>query len=136
MPHMPGSIAADAAGTGDDLDPDIRRFIRSTQAAWARHPALASVSSAEARAIAERVRAPWAAGGPIMARTTDMTVAVRGTNVGVRLYAPRSQPGSQPALVYLHGGGWTLFRSEEQTSELQSLMRTSHAVFCSKKKKT
>src|SRR3546814_7915410 len=99
MPHMPGSIAADAAGTGDDLDPDIRRFIRSTQAAWARHPALASVSSAEARAIAERVRAPWAAGGPIMARTTDMTVAVRGTNVGVRLYEPRSQPGSQPALV-------------------------------------
>src|SRR3546814_15889310 len=44
-----------------------------------------------------------------MARTTDMTVAVRGTNVGVRLYEPRSQPGSQPALVYLHGGGWTLF---------------------------
>src|SRR3546814_4067455 len=66
-------------------------------------------SSAEARAFAERVRAPWAAGGPIMARTTDMTVAVRGTNVGVRLYEPRSQPGSQPALVYLHGGGWTLF---------------------------
>src|SRR3546814_14673523 len=44
-----------------------------------------------------------------MARTTDMTVAVRGTNVGVWLYEPRSQPGSQPALVYLHGGGWTLF---------------------------
>src|SRR3546814_4826935 len=27
-------------------------------------------------------------------------------------------------------------RSEEQTSELQSLMRTSYAVFCLKKKKT
>src|SRR3546814_1679564 len=27
-------------------------------------------------------------------------------------------------------------RSEEQTSELQSLMRTSYAVFCWKKKKT
>src|SRR3546814_2889942 len=27
-------------------------------------------------------------------------------------------------------------RSEEQTSELQSLMRTSYAVFCMKKKKT
>src|SRR3546814_6047411 len=27
-------------------------------------------------------------------------------------------------------------RSEEHTSELQSLMRTSYAVFCSKKKKT
>src|SRR3546814_10113970 len=29
-------------------------------------------------------------------------------------------------------GGWTL-RSEEHTSELQSLMRTSYAVFCLKK---
>src|SRR3546814_1361374 len=29
-----------------------------------------------------------------------------------------------------------LYRSEEHTSELQSLMRTSYAVFCLKKKKT
>src|SRR3546814_10597713 len=29
-----------------------------------------------------------------------------------------------------------LYRSEEQTSELQSLMRISYAVFCLKKKKT
>src|SRR3546814_10125340 len=29
----------------------------------------------------------------------------------------------------------TLFRSEEHTSELQSLMRSSYAVFCCKKKK-
>src|SRR3546814_19574588 len=39
-------------------------------------------------------------------------------------------------------GGWALshphardFRSEEHTSELQSLMRNSYAVFCLKKKK-
>src|SRR3546814_3218477 len=31
--------------------------------------------------------------------------------------------------------GWPLRRSEEHTSELQSLMRTSYAVFCLKKKK-
>src|SRR3546814_7466996 len=30
----------------------------------------------------------------------------------------------------------SLFRSEEHTSELQSLMRNSYAVFCLKKKKT
>src|SRR3546814_10418799 len=29
---------------------------------------------------------------------------------------------------------WTFFRSEEHTSELQSLMRISYAVFCLKKK--
>src|SRR3546814_16564847 len=31
--------------------------------------------------------------------------------------------------------GWTYSRSEEHTSELQSLMRISYAVFCLKKKK-
>src|SRR3546814_10056278 len=32
------------------------------------------------------------------------------------------------------GGSDAAFRSEEHTSELQSLMRTSYAVFCLKKK--
>src|SRR3546814_6941924 len=36
----------------------------------------------------------------------------------------------RPALQYYRGG-----RSEEHTSELQSLMRISYAVFCLKKKK-
>src|SRR3546814_6448082 len=34
------------------------------------------------------------------------------------------------------GGGQKRIRSEEHTSELQSLMRTSYAVFCLKKKRT
>src|SRR3546814_3344657 len=33
-------------------------------------------------------------------------------------------------------GNWPLARSEEHTSELQSLMRISYAVFCLKKKNT
>src|SRR3546814_3591190 len=42
--------------------------------------------------------------------------------------------GQQPGL----GGaaGMQMLRSEEHTSELQSLMRISYAVFCLKKKKT
>src|SRR3546814_3068090 len=48
------------------------------------------------------------------------------------------QPGLQrhPADRYLAGGGCACGRSEEHTSELQSLMRISYAVFCLKKKKT
>src|SRR3546814_3192597 len=38
-----------------------------------------------------------------------------------------------PAAV-LGGLGWITVRSEEHTSELQSLMRISYAVFCLKKK--
>src|SRR3546814_10501083 len=39
------------------------------------------------------------------------------------------------ALVSLDSGEGDLVRSEEHTSELQSLMRISYAVFCLKKKK-
>src|SRR3546814_3334450 len=39
------------------------------------------------------------------------------------------------AVVFLLGGP-LIYRSEEHTSELQSLMRISYAVFCLKKKKT
>src|SRR3546814_4230457 len=35
---------------------------------------------------------------------------------------------------YSDGGWWVQDRSEEHTSELQSLMRISYAVFCLKKK--
>src|SRR3546814_4179785 len=42
-----------------------------------------------------------------------------------------------PGGVAFHGGTWVDLnpRSEEHTSELQSLMRISYAVFCLKKKK-
>src|SRR3546814_7621046 len=40
-----------------------------------------------------------------------------------------------PVLVFAVIAGYFLWRSEEHTSELQSLMRISYAVFCLKKKK-
>src|SRR3546814_2709111 len=51
------------------------------------------------------------------------------------------QPGQSPVTALLLTGWqkWQLYhydaRSEEHTSELQSLMRISYAVFCLKKKK-
>src|SRR3546814_1803019 len=45
--------------------------------------------------------------------------------------------GHSPGMVRLdRQSRLVLSRSEEHTSELQSLMRTSYAVFCLKKKKT
>src|SRR3546814_8565062 len=46
--------------------------------------------------------------------------------------------GKQVTALSIHAGMWTsagLARSEEHTSELQSLMRISYAVFCLKKTK-
>src|SRR3546814_15662518 len=45
--------------------------------------------------------------------------------------AGRPQPPDRLVRDHLRGGG---IRSEEHTSELQSLMRISYAVFCLKKK--
>src|SRR3546814_7159433 len=54
--------------------------------------------------------------------------------------APKDGPRPAPAEPFRIGGddSWTIvpgLRSEEHTSELQSLMRNSYAVFCLKKKK-
>src|SRR3546814_4860711 len=78
-------------------------------------------------------------------RSQDQIFEVRGTAenlnaiVGavvdldmVKLRAGADTAGGQP-LQFLTAGQ---HRSEEHTSELQSLMRISYAVFCLKKKKT
>src|SRR3546814_3303478 len=44
--------------------------------------------------------------------------------------------GNRWAAIRLRRSIWSTKRSEEHTSELQSLMRISYAVFCLKKKKT
>jgi acetyl esterase len=85
------------------LDPSIQRFVREMGESWARHGDLATVSPVEARRIAEEVRAPWTRGGPRMAAITEQISPVR-----MRFYDPGPE-GIKPTLIYLHGGGWTLF---------------------------
>src|SRR3546814_3335999 len=50
------------------------------------------------------------------------------------------QRDDRNAILYVDDDGWAAHgvtaRSEEHTSELQSLMRISYAVFCLKKKKS
>src|SRR3546814_2660453 len=49
---------------------------------------------------------------------------------------PRITPASAAVVAPAGGATTAAERSEEHTSELQSLMRISYAVFCLKKKKT
>src|SRR3546814_4644055 len=56
--------------------------------------------------------------------------------LGTQRFAPRREIGLVDALVADHPRQRPALRSEEHTSELQSLMRISYAVFCLKKKKT
>ena len=91
------------------LDPEIDAFRRLLGQHWARHPDLDGVSHVEARRIAEEVRAPFALGGPVMARTIDREVEAGGQRARLRFHVPEDAPAAAPALIYLHGGGWRLF---------------------------
>lgn len=73
-------------------------------AAWSRHGDLAAMSHADARRVAEEVRAPWTRGGPRIASIAERMIA----GVRVRIYDP-APDAAKPALIYLHGGGWTRF---------------------------
>src|SRR3546814_1978426 len=58
-----------------------------------------------------------------------------GADPPTQAYSASSPPSSSPLSPFSSfPAGWT-WRSEEHTSELQSLMRISYAVFCLKKKK-
>src|SRR3546814_2145172 len=76
-------------------------------------------------------------------RSPDYEMAVWRQRCRARTLVIRSQDQRLPAGGDGSGtgrspwrrGGQSAFRSEEHTSELQSLMRISYAVFCLKKKK-
>lgn len=90
------------------VDPDIRRFVMRVNADYERHTGGRELSVAEMREVAEKVRAPWRQGGPVMSRTREVTVPTPRGPVRLRVHDPGvTQPA--PALVYMHGGGWTLF---------------------------
>src|SRR3546814_6904257 len=60
--------------------------------------------------------------------SADGQEKICGRNDGKEVCGEATKPSSSRSAI-------TLRRSEEHTSELQSLMRTSYAVFCLKKKK-
>src|SRR3546814_5043068 len=68
----------------------------------------------------------------LLAVVIAMTFVSRFTKFGRYVFAM----GGNPEAAALSGINVKRTRSEEHTSELQSLMRISYAVFCLKKKKT
>ncbi len=100
MTDIHSTLGADA----DDVDPDIRRFADANNASYAAVDGLTELSLDQRRAVAERVRAPWTAGGPTMAETRELNIAGRRA----RLHRPVNDRGL-PVLFYIHGGGWTMF---------------------------
>lgn len=93
---------------GADLDPEIRRFITAIGQGFGPYPNFNELPPAEMRRICEAIRAPWAAGGPVMARRFEHVVPTPAGQVRVRVHNPSAR-SAKPALIYMHGGGWTVF---------------------------
>ena len=109
MSDSGGDMARTQASDG--LDPDIRRFVTLVNADYVRLTGGRELPVAEMRRVAEEVRAPWRIGGPVMLGTTELEAQTIAGPVRIRVYDPGIAEGAKPApaLVYLHGGGWTLF---------------------------
>src|SRR3546814_6371388 len=65
---------------------------------------------------------------------TEIPEMTRGKGVILQRYKSGGQLADVAVFKAEEGLSWTLQRSEEHTSELQSLMRSSYAVLCLKKK--
>jgi acetyl esterase len=91
------------------IDPGLQVFVDAIARDYSRYRISDEPTLEQARATAEKVREPWARGGPHMARVSDWQVPFEARTVRVRLFEPELQQQPTPVLVYLHGGGWTLF---------------------------
>src|SRR3546814_4406108 len=84
-------------------------------------------------------RRPAARARPVPQHAPHRRTAVRGRGRRDRQHPPAQGPArtaDPPRQRVLSAAAYPQRRSEEHTSELQSLMRISYAVFCLKKKKT
>ncbi len=91
------------------IDPEIAEFLAVMKTRWAEHPPFDTLSFSEQRAVSEAVRAHWTAGGPTMAETFEQSFDAGVGELRIRVYRPEGVTAPAPALIYLHGGGFTLF---------------------------
>src|SRR3546814_5139393 len=101
------------------LEPEqpAHRFLTTAAEAWPRPRAILAVS------------AHWETAAPVLGATAQPDTIHDFSGFPPELYRLRYPAPGEPALAAAIRD-----RSEEHTSELQSLMRISYAVFCLKKK--
>ncbi|VXB41484.1 conserved hypothetical protein [Luteimonas sp. 9C] len=112
----------------DALDPALRTFVHTVCSEGARLAGGRNLDWPQQREIAETVRTPWRAGGPVMATTTTHRIAHGADGVDVRVHRPQGVATRSPALVYLHGGGWCLFSLDTHDRLMRELAERTGVV--------
>lgn len=91
------------------IDPQLQPFVLALTQSNANGGADGGTTIDEIRRRAELVRERWRRGGPAMVAVDDLDVPTAYGNVRIRRFCPHATGVAQPGLVYLHGGGWTMF---------------------------
>lgn len=119
----PGSAAA----SGPRIDPEIQRFSAAVSADYARLTGGRLLEAADMRRIAEEVRTPWRQGGPTMVRTRDLVAGTEAGPVRLRIHDP-GVAAPAPVLLYMHGGGWTIFSLETHDRVMREYAARANVV--------
>ncbi len=112
----------------DALEPGVRQFVESVCNESARLTAGRTLDWAQKRPIAETIRQPWRIGGPAMAETREESLRWSGGEFRVRLYRPVAADHALPALIYLHGGGWSIFNIDTHDRLMREYAHATGAV--------
>lgn len=110
-----------------ELDPDVRAYLQSLPPVppwWHTHDVMA-------QRVGYRLRAHAYAPGPAM-ETED--VEIRGTGghrIPIRLYRPPTMTANAPAVLYLHGGGWSVGDLEFTDAHIRRLAAGAGALVAS-----
>ncbi|MEP6907111.1 MAG: alpha/beta hydrolase [Pseudoxanthomonas sp.] len=112
----------------DVLEPGVRQFVESVCRESARLTAGRTLDWAQKRPIAEITRKPWRAGGPQMADTREESLCASGMALRVRVYRPVVTDTALPVLVYLHGGGWSIFSIDTHDRLMREYAHATGAV--------
>ncbi|SDR14512.1 alpha/beta hydrolase [Pseudoxanthomonas sp. CF125] len=110
------------------LDPEVRRFVEAVCAESARLSAGRTLDWVQKRPIAEIARQPWRTGGPVMADTREEWLRWSGGDFRIRLYRPVATNTALPAIVYLHGGGWSIFSIDTHDRLMREYAHATGAV--------
>lgn len=110
------------------LEPGVRQFVETVCSESARLTAGRTLEWAQKRPLAEIARQPWRAGGPVMAGTQEQSLRWHGGEFRLRLYRPIDTDAALPAIVYLHGGGWSIFSIDTHDRLMREYAHATGAV--------
>lgn len=122
-PHPSAAITGNLAPIDPQLWPFVLDLVHAQPA-----EAVGSTTIDVARHRAELVRARWRRGGPAMVAVEDSNIPTSRGAVHVRRLVPRTTGALQPALIYLHGGGWTMFSLDTHDRIMRELAARANVV--------